>query len=179
MLPLFFVESPETPTHFIVLNNSTSVALTLQWQPGLSGSHPPQVFTIQYMADTNLNLFHGRTITADDSTQQQVTITALEPDTLYKFTLYARSDNTDVIRSGVTTVSAQTTGETCTVYPTCNTLNITAFLKLSGRPKICALCFVTSLINMSIDNIQQQWPIKDVDAMSKIFITAMCFLYYA
>ncbi|KAI0220012.1 hypothetical protein LSAT2_028453 [Lamellibrachia satsuma] len=35
-------EPPETPTHVIVLNNSISVALTLQWQPGLSGSHPPQ-----------------------------------------------------------------------------------------------------------------------------------------
>ncbi|KAI0229368.1 hypothetical protein LSAT2_020224 [Lamellibrachia satsuma] len=102
-------DPPETPTHFIVLNNSTSVALTLQWQPGLRGSHPPQVFSIQYMADTKPNLFHGRTITGDDSKQQQVTIAGLEPETLYKFTLYARSNNTDVIRSGVTMVSAWTT----------------------------------------------------------------------
>ena len=112
MLSFFIVEPPKTPTHFAVLKNSTSVALTLQWQPGLSGSHPPQVFTIQYMADTKPNLFHGRTITADDSKQQQVTIAGLEPETLYKFTLYARSDNTDVIRSGVTTVSGWTTGRT-------------------------------------------------------------------
>ncbi|KAI0239364.1 hypothetical protein LSAT2_009915 [Lamellibrachia satsuma] len=102
-------EPPKTPTHFAVLKNSTSVALTLQWQPGLSGSHPPQVFTIQYMADTKPNLFHGRSITTDESKQQQVTLAGLEPETLYKFTLYARNNNTDVIRSGVTTVSGWTT----------------------------------------------------------------------
>ncbi|KAI0229365.1 hypothetical protein LSAT2_020221 [Lamellibrachia satsuma] len=71
-------EPPETPTQFIVLSNSTSVALTLQWQPGLNGSHPPHVFTIQYMADTKSNLFHVKTITAEDSKQQQVTIAGLE-----------------------------------------------------------------------------------------------------
>ena len=62
------------------------------------------------MADTKLNLLYVKTITADDSKQQQVTIAGLEPETLNKFTLYARSANTDVIRSGVTTVSAWTTG---------------------------------------------------------------------
>ena len=112
---LYYVVPPETPTQFVTLSNSTSLALTLKWQPGLSGSHPPQVFSIRYMAATKPDLVYERTLPGDGSKEQYLTIDGLAPETLYKFRLSAHSNNADVIRSGLATAEGKTTGRISTI----------------------------------------------------------------
>ncbi|KAI0235074.1 hypothetical protein LSAT2_014519 [Lamellibrachia satsuma] len=82
------------PLKFTVLNNHTSVALTLQWRPGFDGGYPPQTFTLQYRASNEVALGTWSNIfiyTTDETTWHQATVTGLQPQTQYVFSLYAEN----------------------------------------------------------------------------------------
>ncbi|KAK2176759.1 hypothetical protein NP493_641g01009 [Ridgeia piscesae] len=82
------------PHGFTILSNHTSVALTLQWHPGFDGGHPPQTFTLQYRASTEVTLRTWRDMfsyTTDGVTRYQATVTGLRPQTEYVFSLYAEN----------------------------------------------------------------------------------------
>ncbi|KAK2175026.1 hypothetical protein NP493_758g00009 [Ridgeia piscesae] len=82
------------PHSFTILSNRTLVALTLQWHPGFDGGHPPQTFTLQYRASTEVTLRTWRDIfshTTDGVTRHQATVTGLRPQTEYVFSLYAEN----------------------------------------------------------------------------------------
>ncbi|KAK2178126.1 hypothetical protein NP493_561g01055, partial [Ridgeia piscesae] len=82
------------PLGFTILSNHTSVTLTLQWRPGFDSGHPPQTFTLQYRASTEVTLRTWRDMFShktDGVTRYQATVTGLRPQTEYVFSLYAEN----------------------------------------------------------------------------------------
>ncbi|KAI0235072.1 hypothetical protein LSAT2_014517 [Lamellibrachia satsuma] len=82
------------PLKFTILSNHTSVTLTLQWHPGFDGGYPPQTFTLQYRASNEVALRTWSDIfiyTTDETTWHQATVTGLQPQTQYVFSLFAEN----------------------------------------------------------------------------------------
>ncbi|KAK2176232.1 hypothetical protein NP493_674g01000 [Ridgeia piscesae] len=87
------------PHGFTILSNRTLVALTLQWHPGFDGGHPPQTFTLQYRASTEVTLRTWRDMfsyTTDGVTRYQATVSGLRAHTVYVFSLYAENSRPPV-----------------------------------------------------------------------------------
>ncbi|KAI0236794.1 hypothetical protein LSAT2_012662 [Lamellibrachia satsuma] len=84
----------EKPERFVVLSNHTSAALTLRWRPGFDGGYSPQVFTLQYgKSDKSLRTWKELfTYETDGMTWYQSTVTGLQSQTLYVFSLYAENN---------------------------------------------------------------------------------------
>ena len=62
------------------------------------------------MSPTKPDLVYERTLSADGSKEQHLTVDGLTPETLYKFRLSAHNNNAEVIRSGLATAEGKTTG---------------------------------------------------------------------
>ncbi|KAK2171898.1 hypothetical protein NP493_1005g00049 [Ridgeia piscesae] len=112
------------PLSFTILSNHTSVALTLQWHPGFDGGHPPQTFTLQYRASTEVTLrtwsdiFSHKT---DGVTRYQATVTGLRPQTEYVLSLYAENSRPPAqgpSRSDTVTQMGRTRGQLESVHTT-------------------------------------------------------------
>ncbi|KAK2175066.1 hypothetical protein NP493_754g00014 [Ridgeia piscesae] len=112
------------PHGFTIQSNHTSVALTLQWHPGFDGGHPPQTFTLQYRASTEVTLRPWRDIFShktDGVTRYQATVTGLRPQTEYVFFLYAENSRPPAQgpnRSETVTLIGSTTAATSTTTTT-------------------------------------------------------------
>ncbi|KAI0243147.1 hypothetical protein LSAT2_004781 [Lamellibrachia satsuma] len=104
------------PSDFTILHNHTSIALTLQWHPGYDGGYPPQTYTLQYSASNEVGRKTWSDIfsyTPDAMTWYQATVTGLQPQTQYVFSLYAennRPQDQGPNRSLTVTQTGSTTG---------------------------------------------------------------------
>ena len=122
---ILFVSSAgpaRAPQELSILDNHTSVALTLRWLPGFDGGHPPQTFILQYRASKKVALKPWRDIfnyTSDAMTWYGATVTGLQPQTQYVFSLYAensRPRDQGPNRSLTVTQTGSTTGMTVLWY---------------------------------------------------------------
>ncbi|KAI0241915.1 hypothetical protein LSAT2_015480, partial [Lamellibrachia satsuma] len=107
------------PLDFTILNNHTSIALTLRWRPGFHGGYSPQTFTLQYRASNEVALKPWGDVfnyTADKKTWYEATVTGLQPQTQYVFSLYAENSrprdkgpnkSATITRTGSTSASPQ------------------------------------------------------------------------
>ena len=121
-LLLTILGPPEKPEGFVVLSNHTSVALTLRWRPGFDGGYSPEVFTLQYgKSDKSLRTWKEMfTYETDGMTWYQSTVTVLQPQTLYVFSLYAENNrprDKGPNRSLTVTQTGSTTGRAVLLVP--------------------------------------------------------------